>query len=169
MTERLVMRGWRAEDFERWARICSDAEVMRGLGVDGAMSPAAAWRDMAMLAGHWVLRGFGHWVLEERESGRVVGRAGLNHPPDYPGLEVGWLLAREDWGRGFATEAARAAASWAREELGARRLISLILPENRGSIAVAERLGARLEGHTTVRGMDARVYGVDLPLPAASP
>ena len=84
-TERLVMRGWRDEDYEPWAEICADDEVMRSLGREGGLAPADAWREMAAFAGHWALKGFGHWVLEERSSGELVGRAGLFRPPDWPG------------------------------------------------------------------------------------
>ena len=76
---------------------------------------------MSVMAGHWALNGFGHWVLEERDSGEFVGRAGLYYPPDWPELEVGWTVGRKHWGKGYAPEAARAACAWAHDELGARR------------------------------------------------
>lgn len=163
-TERLLMRGWRDEDFEPWAELCADDEVMRSLGRDGGLTPSDAWRDMAMIAGHWPLKGFGHWVLEERDSGMLVGRAGLYYPPDWPDLEVGWAVARPHWGKGFAPEAARAACAWAHDELGARHVVSLIAPSNARSMRVAEKLGEKLEGRVQVRGFELLVYGTDLPL-----
>jgi RimJ/RimL family protein N-acetyltransferase len=163
-SERLVLRGWCDEDFEPWARLCADDEVMRSLGREGGLTRDEAWRDMAVMAGHWALKGFGHWVLEERETGELVGRAGLWCPPDWPAMEVGWTVARERWGEGFAGEAARVAAGWAHEALGARHLISLIEPANARSLRVAEKLGERLEGRTTVRQTELLVYGIDLPL-----
>ena len=72
-----------------------------------------------MLAGHWALKGFGHWALEERASGALIGNAGLFFPPDWPALEIGWTVARPRWGEGFAGEAGRAAGGWAQAELGA--------------------------------------------------
>jgi RimJ/RimL family protein N-acetyltransferase len=168
-TERLLLRGWRDDDFEPWAAIVADSSVTRGLGKDAGMTPSEAWRDMAMMAGHWALKGFGNWVLEARDSGELVGRAGLYYPPDWPELEVGWTVARKHWGRGFAPEAARAAAAWAHEQLGVSHIVSLIHPANEQSIRVAEKLGEKLEGHHLVRGFDLLVYGTDLPLrePAA--
>jgi RimJ/RimL family protein N-acetyltransferase len=163
-TERLVLRGWRDEDLEQWAALCADDEVMRSLGRDGGIAADEAWRDMAMLAGHWALKGFGHWVLEERASGALVGRAGLFFPPDWPALELGWTVARPRWGEGFAGEAARAAAGWAKEELGAHHLISLIARGNARSIRVAEKLGMSEKGATEVRGFSLVIYGSDLPL-----
>jgi RimJ/RimL family protein N-acetyltransferase len=161
-TERLLMRGWRDSDTDAWGELCSDDEVMRSLGREGGISVGDAWREMAMLAGHWTLKGFGHWVLEVRASEELVGRAGLFHPPDWPGLELGWTVARPHWGNGYAGEAARAAMEWARTELGADHLISLIADGNRRSQRVAEKLGMTVEGRAQVRGHDLRVYGIDL-------
>lgn len=161
-TERLLLRGWRDEDTGPWADLCADDEVMRSLGRDGGLSPGDAWRDMAIMAGHWLLKGFGDWVLESRATGELVGRAGLYHPPDWPGLELGWTVARPHWGNGYAGEAARAAMDWARAELGAEHLISLIDDDNRRSQRVAEKLGMEQEGRAEVRGFELRVYGIDL-------
>ena len=115
-----------------------------------ASPPDEAWREMAMLAGHWALKGFGHWALEERSSGALIGNAGLFFPPDWPALEVGWTVARPRWGEGFAGEAARAAAGWAQAELGAGHLISLIAPVER---ALAPR---RREARHDPRGRGPR-------------
>ena len=162
-TERLLMRAWR-QDFETWAEICANDELMQALGRERGLAPGDAWRDMAIFAGHWVLKGFGHWALQERSSGALVGRAGLYHPPDWPGLEVGWAIARPRWGEGFATEAGRASAAWAYDVLGVSHLISLIEPGNARSIRVAEKLGMTEEGATELRGHSLRIYGSDLPL-----
>jgi RimJ/RimL family protein N-acetyltransferase len=161
-TERLLMRGWRDSDTEAWAELCADDELMRSLGREGGLSLEDAWREMAMLAGHWALKGFGHWALELRATGAFVGRAGLLYPPEWPGLEVGWTVARPHWGNGYAGEAGRAAMEWARAELGAGHLISLIADDNHRSQRVAEKLGMRQEGRARVRGHDLRVYGIDL-------
>lgn len=161
-TERLLLRGWRDEDTEAWAELCADDEVMRSLGREGGLSPGDAWRDMAVMAGHWALKGYGDWILELRAGGELVGRAGLYHPPDWPGLELNWTVARPHWGNGYAGEAARAAMEWGRAELDADHLISLIADDNLRSQRVAEKLGMRLEGRAEVRGFDLRVYGIDL-------
>jgi len=163
-TERLVMRGWSEDDHEWFAAMMADPDVAGALGHDGPVDPAQAWRDMAFLAGHWELRGYGHWVLELRDTGEPVGRAGLLNPHGWPDLEVGWTVAREHWGKGYAPEAARAACAWAHDELGARHIISLILPSNTNSIRVAEKLGEKVEGSFQLREFDLRVYGSDLPL-----
>jgi len=145
----------------------ADAEVAGALGHDGPVAPPQAWHDMAFLAGHWALRGYGHWVLERLDTGEPVGRAGLLKPHSWPDLEVGWTIAREHWGKGYAPEAARAACDYAHDQLGARHIISLILPSNANSIRVAEKLGERVEGSFQLREFDLRVYGSDLPLAQA--
>jgi RimJ/RimL family protein N-acetyltransferase len=163
-TERLLMRGWRDSDYERWAEIMGNPAVSRGHGNVAGMTPSEAWREMAMMAGHWALKGFGHWALEIPATGELVGRAGLYYPPDWPALEVGWTVAHEHWGRGYAPEAARAAVEWAHDHLGARHIISLIAPWNKQSLRVAEKLGEEVEGPFSARGHDMLVYGADLPL-----
>ena len=110
--------------------------------------------------GHWALRGYGQWAIEERESGHFIGRAGIINPADWPGPEVGYLLGRPWWGRGYATEAARAAMDWGFREKGFTDLISLIDPENHASIAVATRLGETRRGETEVMGHHLLVYGI---------
>lgn len=166
-TERLLMRGWRDEDLDAWSRIAGHPEVAKMIGDAQPKTEVEAWLHMAGMAGHWALKGFGHWVLEALDSREVVGRAGLLRPPDWPDLEVGWTVAREHWGKGLAPEAGRAACGWAHDVLGARHIVSLIRPSNVNSIRVAEKLGETLEGRQTVRGVDVHVYGSDLPLGAA--
>jgi RimJ/RimL family protein N-acetyltransferase len=160
-TARLRLRPFRADDFDPYATMCADPEVMRYVGDRGVLSRDEAWRQMAMLAGHWQLRGFGMWAVEERETGAFVGRVGLYYPEGWPDREVAWALARAYWGRGYAAEAARAALEVAFGRLGWPRAISLIDPLNARSVRLAERLGERLEGETTVRGHQVAVYAIE--------
>jgi RimJ/RimL family protein N-acetyltransferase len=159
-TERLVLRMFRESDTDAYAEMVGDAEVMRFLG-GKTMSRQEAWRNMAMVLGHWQLRGYGFWAVEERAGGEFVGRVGCWRPEGWPGLEVGWTLRRAHWGRGYATEAARAALEHAFTALGETHVISLIDPNNTNSIRVAERLGERPEGEWEVFGIKVVVYGID--------
>jgi RimJ/RimL family protein N-acetyltransferase len=163
-TERLVMRGFREDDLDAWAAICADPEVTRWVGDPDGLSREDAWRRMVYVVGHWELRGYGNWALVEQGTGELVGRAGLYCPEAWPGLEVGWLVGREHWGRGFAPEAGRAAMEWARTELGADRVISLIEDDNERSARVAEKLGMSLEGRTRIVNgqFEVRIFGVEL-------
>jgi RimJ/RimL family protein N-acetyltransferase len=115
---------------------------------------------MAMMLGHWELRGYGPWALEEKGTGAFVGRSGLYNPEGWHGLEAGWILAPEHWGKGFATEAGRATIDWAFGTLGADHVISLIHPDNTPSIRVAERIGETHEDTVQLFGHDVLVYGI---------
>lgn len=162
-TERLLLRGWRDEDLDELASIFADVETVRWVGSPEGKDREETWRHLAYLVGHWELRGFGLWAVDEIESGDLVGQIGLLRPEGWPGLEVGWVVARPHWGKGYAPEAARASMDWARNELGAGHLISLIADDNERSARVAEKLGMAVEGRATILGQyDVRVFGRDL-------
>jgi RimJ/RimL family protein N-acetyltransferase len=166
-TDRLIMRMWRDEDFEAYARMTGDAEVMKYLG-GKPMDRAEAWHHMAFLVGHWELRGYGHWVVEEKATGEFVGRIGFMNPEGWPAFEIGWTLAREFWGRGYASEGARRALAYAFDELDKAHVISLIDPRNTNSIKVAERLGEKEEGKVELFGREVLIYGIDRPVNSGS-
>ena len=134
---------------------------MRFLGEGRPLERWEAWRSMAMILGHWQLRGFGPWAVEERASGKLIGRIGFFHPDGWPGFELGWVLGREFWGRGYASEGARRALDYAFTEMDRDHVISLIHPENTGSIKVAERLGESVEGKTELFGHEVLIYGLN--------
>jgi RimJ/RimL family protein N-acetyltransferase len=163
-TDRLVMRGFRDEDLDELAVINSDPEVTKWVGDENGISRDESWRRIAYWVGHWELRGCGQWALVDRERDRLVGRAGLLMPEGWPGLEVGWLIGREFWGQGYAPEAGKASMEWAREELGADHIISLIEDSNERSARVAEKLGMTVEGRTRIldEQFEVRVFGRDL-------
>src|SRR5262245_1677600 len=108
-TERLRLRMFTNHDVAAYTAICSDADVMRFLTDGKPLSATDAWRQVAVFLGTWELRGYGTWAVEEKVSGKLIGRVGYIHPEGWPGIELAWTLGRSFWGRGFATEAARAA------------------------------------------------------------
>jgi RimJ/RimL family protein N-acetyltransferase len=160
-TARLRLRPFHPGDVEPYAAMCADPEVMRFLGNGGVMSREDAWRQLAMFAGHWQLRGFGMWAVEERATGAFVGRVGLHYPEGWPDREVGWALARAFWGRGYALEAARAALEEAFAQLGWGRVVSLIDPANARSVRLAERLGEQFREEVTVHGHRVALYALE--------
>jgi RimJ/RimL family protein N-acetyltransferase len=158
-TERLLLRWLREDDFEQFARMCRDPEVMHFLG--GTLeTDIDVWRQMTSIMGHWYFRGYGIWGVEEKSSGRLIGRIGLLNPIGWPGFELGWTLARESWGKGYATEGAQQALAYAFNEVGRDHVISCIAPANIASIKVAERLGERVEGQTELLGKQVLLYGI---------
>lgn len=159
-TDRLTLRMLVDSDLDGYAELYGDVEAARYIGGDGrALTRAEAWRNMAMVVGHWHLRGFGMWAVVEKTTNAFVGRIGFFEPEDWPGFELGWAILPRYWGQGFATEGARAALAHAFDDLGRDHVISLIHPDNARSIRVAERLGERLEGTTMLNGIEVRVYG----------
>lgn len=157
-TERLVLRAFRAEDLDAYAGMCADPDVVRYVGTP--FSRAESWLHIATMLGHWQLRGYGMWAVEERDGGAMVGRIGFYEPEGWPGMELGWMLARSHWGRGLATEGAHAALAFAFGVLRKPHVISLIRSENAASLRVAEKLGERLEGRSQALGGEALVYGI---------
>ncbi len=143
-TERLILRAPSEADLDADAAFfASDASrfVGRPLRRD------ETWRSIAMLLGHWAIRGFGFWGVEEKDTRRYVGRVGLWFPDGWPEPEIGWTLMTSATGNGYATEAAMAARTHAYDVLGWDTAISLIDPDNHASKAVAKRLGAAFDYH----------------------
>ncbi len=159
-SERLVLRMFGESDLDAYAEMCGDADVMRYLGDGHTLTRAEAWRHMAFVIGHWHLRGFGLWAVEERRTGQLAGRVGCWQPEGWPGFEIGWALRRRFWGKGYATEAALQAIDFAFNQLGQDRVISLIQPENGNSVAVATRLGMSLLGEADIMGRRVLKYGL---------
>lgn len=157
-TPRLVLRGFSASDVEPYVRMMADAEVTRFLGDGRPLDRTDAWRQLALLIGHWELRGFGLWAVEERASGRLIGRIGCHEPEGWPGFELGYVLTREAWGQGFAREGAAVALDFARRVLKRDAIISLIRPANRASIALATHFGAERTSSVEFFGAPTEVY-----------
>jgi len=155
-TERLRLREWRAADFEPFAAIYGDEAQARYIG--GACGRNDAWRRMAAFAGHWTLRGYGLWALEAREGGAFQGWSGLWNPEGWIEPEIGWALAPGAQGQGLAGEAAARARAYAYDILGWTTAISLIAMPNQRSIALAERLGARLERTLMFRDVETGIF-----------
>jgi RimJ/RimL family protein N-acetyltransferase len=162
VTERLRLRSLRRSDLDDYAALNADPEVLRYL-VGGAepWDRGRSWRHLAFLLGHWQLRGCGMWAVEQRETGAFLGVVGFAEPEGWPGCELAWTLARRWWGHGYATEGARAALAHAFTVWRKERVISLIHPENRASIRVAERLGETLQGRLHHFGREMLCYGID--------
>ena len=138
-TERLVLRAPRLADFEPYAAYFASG---RALLERGRQDRAGAWKEFSAVAGQWLLRGYGGFSIEDRETGAYLGEAGIFHEDFYPEPEIGWMVTDGAEGRGIAFEAARAVRDWAYASLGLGTLVSYIDPGNTRSIRLAERLGA---------------------------
>jgi len=145
-TGRLRMRGHTLADFDSIRRLWSDGQVTRFIG-GRPQTEEECWARLLRYLGHWSLLGYGYWLIEEKSSGSFVGEAGLLNlrraivPPlgDVP--EAGWVLSPAHQGKGYATEAVRAALQWADSHFGSQPVVCLIHPENQSSLRVAQKCG----------------------------
>ncbi len=156
-TERLRLREYRKEDFAAVAAMWSDPVVIRHT-TGRPLSPEEAWAKTLRNAGLWLVVGYGYWALEEKATGQFIGEVGLAefHREIQPSIvdtpEMGWLLVASAHGKGYGTEAIRAAIRWGHEHLDAVRICCLIHCENAASVRVAEKCGFREFQRSTYHG-----------------
>lgn len=145
-TERLRLRGHRYEDFPHCVAMWSDPNVTAFI-TGKPSTEQQTWARLLAYIGHWAVMGFGYWVVEEKLSNEFVGELGFadfkrDIDPSMTGLpEVGFALASRFHSKGYATEALRAALSWADANLRHEKTVCLISLENAASIRVAEKCG----------------------------
>jgi RimJ/RimL family protein N-acetyltransferase len=157
------------DDIDAYLELHIDPDVAHFLG---EMDRELATRRLAADARTWEERGHGLFRVTRRDDDRFLGRVGLRYWPQFDETEVGWTLRREEWGHGFATEAADAVAAWGFRELPVPYLTACIEPRNARSIAVAERLamtplrrdvldGIPAIGGTVVNGIECVIYAIN--------
>jgi RimJ/RimL family protein N-acetyltransferase len=142
-TSRLTLRAPTVSDFPAFAAFYASE---RSRHVGGPATPEQSWRMLAGELGHWALRGYGRWAVEDTDTGAFAGIIGLWNPEGWPEPEIGWDLMNGHEGKGYATEAAMATLQYAYDNLGWTTAISLVAPSNDASRRVAKRMGARADG-----------------------
>ncbi|AIF47385.1 GNAT family N-acetyltransferase [Dyella japonica] len=140
-TARLRLTALAERHFDDYAAMLADPASTRWIGDGQPLDRTNAWRSLAMLIGHWQLRGYGMWALELKDTGEFIGRAGLMCPEGWPDLELGWMLKPDFRHHGYATEAGGAILDFVWHSMTAPRVISLVKIGNEASDRVAERLG----------------------------
>ncbi len=142
-TERLILRRWRDEDREPYAAVMADPEV--GYWLAGTQTRDQAFAAIRRFDDEYVARGYGFLAIERKEDGAFLGAVELTHLrdgfPNAPGMEIGWRLARQAWGFGYAAEASRALLADGFGRLGISEIIAFTAETNARSRAVMERLG----------------------------
>lgn len=142
-TERLTLKALGEEHFAPLAEFYASE---RSRFVGGPDTAERTWRTLASEIGHWTLRGYGRFAVEDTKTGAMVGLVGPWYPEGWPEPELGWDLMNGFEGKGYATEAAHAARAWAYAEKGWTTAISLTADGNDGSARVAQRLGCAHDG-----------------------
>jgi RimJ/RimL family protein N-acetyltransferase len=162
-TDRLRLRAHTAEDYEASAAMWAEAEVTRFIG-GRPFTSEEAWMRVLRAAGHWVLNGYGFWVVEERATGKFLGEAGFMdfkraiEPPVVDMPEAGWAFAREAHGHGYATETVRALVAWGDAHFGARKTVCLIDEGHAASIRVATKCGYKEWRRVTYHGQQEILF-----------
>jgi ribosomal-protein-alanine N-acetyltransferase len=161
-TDRLTLRGFSAADLDRYARgIFADPEVTRFLPQRDIPPLERAVRSVRYFNRHWSERGFGIWAVTDRQDGQFIGQCGLNYLHENGEVEVDYALRQAYWGRGIATEAARAALNFGFDLLpDLRKIIALAAPENLASCRVMEHLGMRYVREADYFGMHLVWYEI---------
>ena len=137
-TERLLLRPIQINDLDEFASLHTDREVTRFVR---ALDRATARERLRLAEREWLERGYGMLAVIERASGRFLGRAGLKYWPQFEENELGWVLRRDAWGRGYTTEAGRACVQWGFSAFVMPYLTAMIGADNVRSVRVAQRLG----------------------------
>jgi RimJ/RimL family protein N-acetyltransferase len=141
-TERLRLRAPHEGDFEADVTFYASE---RSHGFGGPLTREKTWRNLATVLGHWIIRGYGFWSVDEKTTGLYCGHVGLWAPEGWPEPEIGWATHAQAEGKSIAFEAAQAARVYAYDTLGWSTAISSIVPGNTRSIALAARMGATFE------------------------
>ncbi len=145
-TPRLILRPHAVDDFQDCVAMWRDPHVVK-YTIGSESPPQRTWQRLLAYCGHWQLLGFGYWALESRSSGRYIGELGFadfrrDFAPSLQGIpEIGWALAVQAHGRGYATEALRKVIEWGDAHLGVTRTVCIIHRENTPSIHLARKLG----------------------------
>ncbi len=159
-TDRLRLRGHRIGDFSDCATMWADPAVTRYIG-GRPFAEEEVWSRVLRYVGHWLWLGFGYWALEEKATGRYIGDVGFADykreiQPSIEGLpELGWVLASGVHGKGYATEAVRAAITWGEAHFGPGQTVCVIHPDNQPSLRVAEKCGFQESVRTTYKDQPA--------------
>ena len=156
-TERLLLRQFVESDWHDLHEYYSDRVATR-YTFNRDLNEGDTWRIMCGMLGHWQVRGYGPYALEEKAGGKVLGTVGFWYPNDWPEPEIKWGLAAHAWGKGFASEAARAVLAAGRECIPDFRPISMIHPQNEASIRLALSLGASYEAEALYEGEIFHTY-----------
>ena len=157
-TERLLLRMFRRDDLDNLAGLFSDPEVMRYVGEGNTVNREETAKALQSIIKHWETHGFGRWAAVDRVTNEFVGFGGLRSLLGTP--EVVYHFATAHWGKGLATELARASLRFGFEERSFDRIVAIAKPKNAASIHVMEKLGMHYEKHASYYSLEVIQYGI---------
>jgi RimJ/RimL family protein N-acetyltransferase len=157
-TPHLFLRAWTPDDANTLFDILQEDGILRYFPNQTPPSREKAGEYIADQLSHWAKFDYGHWAVVTQEDGEAVGWSGLEYLPELDETEVAYLLSKRVWGRGYATEAARAAVQFGFETAGLLKIIGLVHPENTGSVRVLEKCGLTFADCITLWGLEMSRY-----------
>ena len=161
-TPRLYLRRLQPTDMDAYyQRIYADPDVMRTLLARAPISRAEfEARIPTVMITHWHTHGFGPWVVIYKPDNQLIGHCGLRYWPESSDIEVLYALDKCYWGKGLATEGARASLRYGFEQLRLERIVAAALVDNQASRRVLEKIGMRYEQDFQFHGFDVASYGL---------
>jgi ribosomal-protein-alanine N-acetyltransferase len=157
-TARLCLRMFVADDADELSLITRDPEVMRYIATGLPISREETTHNLNSIINGFNRRGFGRWAVTLKETGRLIGYCGLTLLDEAVGVELVYLFGKDYWGKGIATEAARASLHYAFKELKLKRVVALTKPDNARSRRVLERIGMKFQTYSHYYGYDCVCY-----------
>jgi ribosomal-protein-alanine N-acetyltransferase len=160
-TPRLLLRPWTPQDAPTLLEILQEPDIFKYFPPSPPPTLEGVQRYVSHHLAHWQERGYGHWAVADQPGGRPAGWCGLEYLPETGETEVAYLLSRSVWGRGYATEAARAALRFGFQEAGLEGIIGLVHQGNLASIRVLEKCGLRFVDRKVYFGMELCRYRIE--------
>jgi RimJ/RimL family protein N-acetyltransferase len=163
-TDRLILRGATREDFPAYTAQRADPAVMKYLGKGDLLSEEDAWIKFQSMFGHWALKNYGNWAIEEKTTGAYLGSIGYadkKRPQEHPASgvpEMGWSLVASAHGKGVGTEALGAALAWGHDHFGSTRVVCVISEDNIASVRLAQRHGFKQFATASRYGLGRLVF-----------
>jgi RimJ/RimL family protein N-acetyltransferase len=158
VTPNVTLRPFNPDDAELMHRILAGKDVLRYFPGTNAPTLEQVQRMIESVLKHWEEKGYGLWAVELRENGDLIGRCGLQLIADTAEVEIDFIIDRQYWGRGLATEAGKAGLKFGFEELGLVSVVGIVHPENLASQRVLEKLGMQFVEATEYFGMACYRY-----------
>ena len=160
-TERLLLRAIQTEDVDPYYEcLFADPDVMRFLPGGQPLPKERLDGLVERSHGHWGQHGYGVWVVCDGATGEIIGQCGLRYVEEVDETELLYAYARSQWGKGIATEGARAALDFGFDRTPLQRIVAYAVPENRASTRVMEKLGMRHEGEDHLWDLDLARYAI---------
>jgi ribosomal-protein-alanine N-acetyltransferase len=160
-TDRLILRAFTEQDAERLCCILAEEGVLRHFPTSDPPSLDRVQKFIAGQLKHWEEHGFGWWAVEPKSRAEIIGWNGLQYLPETEEIEIGYLLSKDYWGKGMATEGAKEGIRYGFEILGLERIVGIVHPENIASQGVLKKLGMTFSNKAEYYGMSAYRYVID--------